>query len=161
MSFLRRGIMGIHNFDNQLHLYACLALYPCARTQCYAGWYGSCPGLKVLAPYSSSADILSKEGISAEVINLLSIRPLDRETIFASVKKTNRLVTVEEGFPQCGVAAEIGQSVMEECFDYLDAPVLRVGGADVPMPYAANLERIALPQVDDIVRVVKRQLDVG
>ncbi|KAF3780358.1 Pyruvate dehydrogenase E1 component subunit beta-2 [Nymphaea thermarum] len=127
---------------------------------CYAGWYGSCPGLKVLAPYSSSADIHSKEGISAEVINLLSIRPLDRETIFASVKKTNRLVTVEEGFPQCGVSTEIGQSVMEECFDYLDAPVLRVGGADVPMPYAANLERISLPQVDDIERVVKRQLDV-
>ncbi|KAF3780701.1 Pyruvate dehydrogenase E1 component subunit beta-1 [Nymphaea thermarum] len=166
------------------------------HSQCYAGWYGSCPGLKVLAPYSSvdargllKAAIrdpdpvvflenelygetfpVSEEALDsnfclpigkAKVINLLSIRPHDRETIFASVKKTNRLVTVEEGFPQCGVSAEIGQSMMEECFDYLDAPVLRVGGADVPMPYAANLERIALPQVDDIVSVVKRQLDVG
>ncbi|CAN6470142.1 unnamed protein product [Victoria cruziana] len=199
------------------------------HSQCYAGWYGTCPGLKVLSPYSSedargllkaairdpdpvvflenellygetfpvseevldsnfclpigkakiersgsdatitafskmvgyalqAADKLAKEGISLEVINLRTIRPLDRETIFASVKKTNRLIALEEGFPQNGVAAEIGQSVMEECFDYLDAPVYRVCGADVPMPYAANLERMAVPQVDDIVRAVKRSL---
>ncbi|KAM4107757.1 hypothetical protein ACJW30_04G169200 [Castanea mollissima] len=187
------------------------------HSQCYAAWYGSCPGLKVLAPYSSedtrgllkaairdpdpviflenellygesfpvsaeavdssfclpigkakielegkdvtitafskmvgyalkAAEILAKEGISAEVINLHSIRPLDRATINASVRKTNRLVTVEEGFPQHGVGAEICTSVIEESFEYLDAPVERIAGADVPMPYAANLERMALPQ---------------
>ncbi|KAL2492189.1 Pyruvate dehydrogenase E1 component subunit beta-1 [Abeliophyllum distichum] len=90
--------------------------------------------------------ILAKEGISAEVINLRSIRPLDRSTINASVRKTNRLVTVEEGFPQHGVGAEICASVLEDSFEYLDAPVERIAGADVPMPYAANLERMAVPQ---------------
>ncbi|WOL16162.1 pyruvate dehydrogenase E1 component subunit beta-2, mitochondrial [Canna indica] len=103
-----------------------------------------------------AAEILSKEGISAEVINLRSIRPLDRDAINASVRKTNRLVTVEEGFPQHGVGAEICMSVIEESFEYLDAPVERIAGADVPMPYAANLERMAVPQVDDIVRAAKR-----
>lgn len=103
-----------------------------------------------------AAEILSKEGISAEVINLRSIRPLDRATINASVRKTNRLVTVEEGFPQHGVGAEICMSVVEESFEYLDAPVQRIAGADVPMPYAPNLERLALPQVEDIVRAAKR-----
>ncbi|KAF9686140.1 hypothetical protein SADUNF_Sadunf03G0127500 [Salix dunnii] len=218
------------------------------HSQCYASWYASCPGLKVLAPYSSedargllkaairdpdpvvflenellygetfpvsaevldssfcvpigkakieregkdvtitafskmvgyalkAAEILAKEGISAEVINLRSIRPLDRDTINASVRKTNRLVTVEEGFPQHGVGAEICASVVEESFGYLDAPVERIAGADVPMPYAANLERLAVPQlkllfgllfrfltakafiwpfVEDIVRAAKR-----
>ncbi|CAI0381388.1 unnamed protein product [Linum tenue] len=103
-----------------------------------------------------AAEILDKEGISAEVINLRSIRPLDRAAINASVRKTNRLVTVEEGFPQHGVGAEICTSVVEESFGYLDAPVERIAGADVPMPYAANLERLALPQVEDIVRAAKR-----
>ncbi|KAK2447006.1 pyruvate dehydrogenase E1 component subunit beta, mitochondrial [Trifolium repens] len=197
------------------------------HSHCYASWYGLCPGLKVLAPYSSedargllkaairdpdpvvflenellygesfpvsaevldssfclpigkakiekegtdvtitafskmvgfalkAAEILAKEGISAEVINLRSIRPLDRSTINASVRKTNRLVTVEEGFPQHGVGAEICTSVIEESFGYLDAPVERIAGADVPMPYAANLERLAVPQVEDIVRAAKR-----
>ncbi|XP_056168586.1 pyruvate dehydrogenase E1 component subunit beta-1, mitochondrial isoform X5 [Syzygium oleosum] len=197
------------------------------HSQCYAAWYGSCPGLKVLAPYSSedargllkaairdpdpvvfleneliygerfpvsaealdssfclpigkakieregkdvtitafskmvglsleAAEILAKEGISAEVINLLSIRPLDRPTINASVRKTSRLVTVEEGFPQHGVGAEIGMSIIEDSFGYLDAPIERITGADVPMPYAANLERMALPQIEDIVRAAKR-----
>ncbi|KAF9689007.1 hypothetical protein SADUNF_Sadunf01G0047000 [Salix dunnii] len=197
------------------------------HSHCYAVWYASCPGLKVLAPYSSedargllkaairdpdpvvflenellygetfpvsaevldssfclpigkakiekegkdvtitafskmvgyalkAAEILAKDGISAEVINLRSIRPLDRNTINASVRKTNRLVTVEEGFPQHGVGAEICASVVEESFGYLDAPVERIAGADVPMPYAANLERLAVPQVDDIVRAAKR-----
>ncbi|PHT53524.1 Pyruvate dehydrogenase E1 component subunit beta-1, mitochondrial [Capsicum baccatum] len=179
------------------------------HSQCYAAWYGACPGLKVLAPYSSedargllkaairdpdpvvflenellygesfpieregkdvtitafskmvgyalkAAEILAKEGISAEVINLRSIRPLDRPTINASVRKTNRLVTVEEGFPQHGVGAEICASVVEESFEYLDAPVERISGADVPMPYAANLERMAVPQIEDIVRAAKR-----
>lgn len=197
------------------------------HSQCYSAWYASCPGLKVLTPYSSedargllkaairdpdpvvflenellygesfpvsanvldsnfclpigkakieregkhvtitsfskmvgyalqAAEILSRDGISAEVINLRSIRPLDRDTITASVKKTNRLVTVEEGFPQHGVGAEICAIVVEECFEYLDAPVERIAGADVPMPYAANLERLAVPQVEDIVRAAKR-----
>ncbi|KAG6576110.1 Pyruvate dehydrogenase E1 component subunit beta-2, mitochondrial, partial [Cucurbita argyrosperma subsp. sororia] len=197
------------------------------HSQCYAAWYGACPGLKVLAPYSSedargllkaairdpdpvvflenellygesfpvsaevldssftapigkakieregkdvtitafskmvgyalkAAEVLSKEGISAEVINLRSIRPLDRATINASVRKTNRLVTVEEGFPQHGVGAEICTSVVEESFGYLDAPVERIAGADIPMPYAANLERMAVPQVEDIIRAAKR-----
>ncbi|CAD6264868.1 unnamed protein product [Miscanthus lutarioriparius] len=94
-----------------------------------------------------AADILAKEGISAEVINLRSIRPLDRAAINASVRKTNRLVTVEEGFPQHGIGAEICMSVVEDSFEYLDAPVERIAGADVPMPYAANLERMAVPQV--------------
>lgn len=197
------------------------------HSQCYAAWYGACPGLKVLCPYSSedargllkaairdpdpvvflenellyglsfpvsdevldsnftvpigkakverqgkdvtitafskmvgfaleAAEILAKEGISAEVINLRSIRPLDRATINESVRKTNRLVTVEEGFPQHGVGAEICASVVEDSFGYLDAPVERITGADVPMPYAANLERMAVPQVEDIVRAAKR-----
>ncbi|WRX16196.1 Transketolase-like [Theobroma cacao] len=103
-----------------------------------------------------AAEILEKDGIDAEVINLRSIRPLDRSTINTSVRKTNRLITVEEGFPQHGVGAEICASVVEESFGYLDAPVERVAGADVPMPYAANLERMAVPQVEDIVRAAKR-----
>ncbi|KAJ9554569.1 hypothetical protein OSB04_018614 [Centaurea solstitialis] len=103
-----------------------------------------------------AAEILEKEGINAEVINLRSIRPLDRATINASVRKTNRLVTVEEGFPQHGVGAEICASVVEDSFGYLDAPVERIAGADVPTPYAANLERMAFPQIEDIVRAAKR-----
>jgi pyruvate dehydrogenase E1 component beta subunit len=103
-----------------------------------------------------AAEILSKEGISAEVINLRSIRPLDRAAINASVRKTNRLLTLEEGFPQHGVGAEICMSVVEESFEYLDAPVERIAGADVPMPYAANLERLAVPQIEDIVRAARR-----
>eukprot|EP00270_Netrium_digitus_P007781 TRINITY_DN2287_c0_g1_i1.p1 TRINITY_DN2287_c0_g1~~TRINITY_DN2287_c0_g1_i1.p1 ORF type:complete len:305 (-),score=93.62 TRINITY_DN2287_c0_g1_i1:267-1067(-) len=197
------------------------------HSQCYAAWYGHCPGLKVISIWSSedargllkaairdpdpvivleneilygetfplsaealdpnfiipigkakveregrdvsivthsrqvgfalkAADELAKEGISAEVINLRSIRPLDRETINASVRKTSRLVTVEEGWPQHGIGAEICASVVEESFDYLDAPVERVTGADVPMPYAGNLERLALPQIEDIIRAAKR-----
>lgn len=197
------------------------------HSQDYSAWYGHCPGLKVLSPYSAedargllkaairdpdpvvflenellygeafpvgkevldpnftlpigkakveregsdvtlvayskmvatalqAAEELSKSGISAEVINLRSIRPLDRATINASVRKTSRLVTCEEGWPQHGVGAEICASVVEESFEYLDAPVERVAGADIPMPYAANLERLALPQVEDVVRAAKR-----
>ncbi|GAA0148973.1 dehydrogenase [Lithospermum erythrorhizon] len=197
------------------------------HSQCYAAWFGACPGLKVLTPYSAedargllkaairdpdpvvflenellygesfpmsaealdssfcvpigkakietegkdvsiitfskmvgyalkAAETLAKDGISAEVINLRSIRPLDTATINASVRKTNRLVTVEEGFPQHGVGAEICASVVEESFEYLDAPVERICGADVPMPYAANLERLAVPQIEDIIRAAKR-----
>ncbi|KAK1257377.1 hypothetical protein QJS04_geneDACA023612 [Acorus gramineus] len=197
------------------------------HSQCFAAWYASCPGLKVLSPYSSedargllkaairdpdpvvflenellygqsfpvsaevldssfclpigkakieqegkdvtitayskmvgyalqAADILSKDGISAEVINLRSISPLDRAAIDSSVRKTNRLVTVEEGFPQHGVGAEICTSVIKESFGYLDAPVERIAGADVPKPCAASLERLVVPQVEDIVRAAKR-----
>jgi len=102
-----------------------------------------------------AAETLAEQGISAEVIDLRSIRPLDKETIIASVKKTNRLVTAEENWPQSGVGAEISAMIMEEAFDYLDAPVTRVSGKDVPMPYAANLEALALAQADDIVRAAK------
>jgi len=99
----------------------------------------------------AAADALAAQGISAEVINLRTIRPLDTATIVASVKKTSRLVTCEEGFPFAGIGAEIGMQVFEQAFDWLDAPVARVTGKDVPMPYAANLEKLALPQVEDIV----------
>ena len=198
------------------------------HSQCFAAWYASVPGLKVVAPYSSAdakglikaairdpnpvvvlenellygvpfpmtdeeqskdyviefgkakvekegndvtivtfsrmvgtslevASELEAEGISVEVINLLSLRPLDRETIVASVKKTNRLVTVEEGWPQHGVGAEVIATVMEsEAFDYLDAPAERVTGADIPMPYSIPLEKLALPQKEDIVATIKR-----
>ena len=99
--------------------------------------------------------LLAKEGISVELIDLRSLRPLDTETIIASVRKTNRVVTVEEGWPVCGIASEISTQVMEHAFDYLDAPPARVTGKDVPMPYAANLEKLALPTVDEVVAVVK------
>ena len=98
-----------------------------------------------------AAEALAAEGIEAEVINLRSLRPLDSATIIESVKKTNRVVSVEEGWPFAGIGAEIAAVVMEECFDWLDAPLKRVTGKDVPLPYAANLERLALPQVEDIV----------
>jgi pyruvate dehydrogenase E1 component beta subunit len=129
--------------------------------------------------------VLAAEGISCEVINLRSLRPLDYASILASVRKTSRLVTVEEGWPQVrnqeflkimlllilivptsltracfraqnGIGADIAANVVEEAFDYLDAPIERVTGADVPMPYAANLEKAAVPQVEDIVAAVKR-----
>jgi pyruvate dehydrogenase E1 component beta subunit len=102
-----------------------------------------------------AADELAKEGIEAEVIDLRTLRPLDTETIVESVKKTNRLVSVEEGWPRFGIGAEMAAIMMEEAFDWLDAPVHRVTGKDVPMPYAANLERLALPQVEDVVAAAK------
>jgi len=102
-----------------------------------------------------AAEKLAEEGIDAEVINLRSIRPLDTETIIQSVKKTNRLVSVEEGWVMCGIGSEISAIVMEQAFDYLDAPVGRVCAKDVPLPYAANLETLALPQVEDIVAAAK------
>lgn len=198
------------------------------HSQCFAAWYSSVPGLKVLSPYSAedakgllkaavrdgnpvvfleneimygeafpmtpeledpdfvipigkgkiervgehvtivahslsvklsleAAQQLESSGISAEVINLRSIRPLDMPLILESLRKTGRLVTVESGWPQSGVGAEISARVIEsEAFDWLDAPVVRVCGADVPMPYAQNLERLALPQVEDVVRAVKK-----
>eukprot|EP00802_Teleaulax_amphioxeia_P014968 Tamp_15048.p1 GENE.Tamp_15048~~Tamp_15048.p1 ORF type:complete len:374 (+),score=95.06 Tamp_15048:25-1146(+) len=198
------------------------------HSQCFASWYGHCPGLKVLAPYDAedargmikaavrdqnpvvvlenelmygttftlsdeaqgtdyvtpigkcrimregkdvtivafsrmvqfaleAADKLAQEGIQAEVINLRSIRPLDVKTIADSVVKTNRLVTVEDGWHLYGVGAEVGASIMESyAFDYLDAPMERVAGADVPMPYANNLEQAAIPTADNIVSAARR-----
>jgi pyruvate dehydrogenase E1 component beta subunit len=102
-----------------------------------------------------AADALAAEGIDAEVINLRSLRPLDTDTIIQSVAKTNRLVTAEEGWPMASIGAEIAAVIMEHAFDDLDAPVARVAGADVPMPYAANLEKLALPTVQQIVEAAK------
>jgi pyruvate dehydrogenase E1 component beta subunit len=102
-----------------------------------------------------AADELAKENISAEVIDLRTLKPMDSTTIIESVKKTGRIVTVEEGWKQSGVGAEIAARVMEEAFDYLDAPVARVTGKDVPMPYAANLEKLALPSVAEVVEAAK------
>ncbi|MGB1899985.1 MAG: pyruvate dehydrogenase complex E1 component subunit beta [Candidatus Puniceispirillaceae bacterium] len=106
-----------------------------------------------------AADRLAEQGISAEVIDLRSIRPLDSTTVVESVKKTSRLVTCEEGFPFAGIGAEIAMQVMEQAFDWLDAPITRVTGKDVPMPYAANLEALALPQIDDIVAAARTTCD--
>jgi pyruvate dehydrogenase E1 component beta subunit len=193
------------------------------HSQCYASWYAHVPGLKVVAPWSSSdakgllraairdpnpvvfleneilygqtfdcptdpdfilpigrakieragtdvtivafsimvgvamqaAETLAAQGISAEVINLRSLRPLDTETIVNSVKKTNRIVTVEEGWPFAGIGAEINMQILEHAFDWLDAPPKRVHGQDVPLPYAANLEKLALPQADWVVEAVR------
>jgi pyruvate dehydrogenase E1 component beta subunit len=197
------------------------------HSQCFAAWYSSVPGLKVLSPYDAedargllkaairdpdpvvflenelmygvdfevsddvmskdyvlpigkakiqregtdvtivsfskgvglsveAAEILAQKGINCEVINLRTIRPLDRDTILDSVKKTGRLVTVEEGWPQSGVGSEILAQAAEDMFDYLDAPPTRVCGADIPIPYNATLEAACLPQANEIVKVVER-----
>ena len=102
-----------------------------------------------------AAEQLASEGIEAEVIDLRSLRPLDMETVLSSVQKTNRVICAEEGFPYAGIGAELIARINEEAFDYLDAPPLRLAGKDVPMPYAANLEALALPQVEDIIEAVK------
>jgi pyruvate dehydrogenase E1 component beta subunit len=102
-----------------------------------------------------AAEALEKQGVSCEVIDPRTIRPLDIDTIVESVKKTNRVVVAEESHPFCGVGAEISLEIMERAFDYLDAPVRRVSGADVPMPYAKNLENLAIPTVDQIVAAVR------
>jgi len=102
-----------------------------------------------------AAEELAALGIDAEVIDLRTLRPMDTATIIASVQKTGRAVTVEEGWQQCGVGAEIAARIMEHAFDYLDAPVARVSGKDVPMPYAANLEKLALPSVAEVVEAAK------
>jgi pyruvate dehydrogenase E1 component beta subunit len=107
-----------------------------------------------------AAEQLAKDGIEAEVIDLRSLRPLDLETIIESVKKTNRLVTVEEAWPVCSVGSEICAQVAIQAFDYLDAPPAKVSGADVPMPYAANLERLALPNAQHVIEAVKSVLYV-
>jgi len=189
------------------------------HSQCFASWYASCPGLKVVAPYDAlsakallkaairdpnpvvfleheclygvefpindttpsvlplgkahvvregtdvtlvsfshalgctleAADILAEKGVSAEVIDLRTLRPLDKPTLLTSVKKTNRLVSVENGWPFGGIGAEIIAVLVEEGFFDLDAPPLRITGADVPMPYASNLEKLALPRKEQVV----------
>ncbi|XP_020904140.1 pyruvate dehydrogenase E1 component subunit beta, mitochondrial [Exaiptasia diaphana] len=203
------------------------------HSQCYAAWYGHCPGIKVVSPYSSedakgllktairdpdpvvvleneilygtqfdmsdeamsedfliplgkakierpgshvtivahsrmvdvslqAAKLLEAEGIDAEVINLRSIRPMDTQTIIDSVKKTNHLISVEGGWPHFGVGAEISASIVEsEAFNYLDAPIYRVTGADIPMPYATELERNSTPQVHNVVNTVKKVLHLA
>lgn len=198
------------------------------HSQCFASWYSNCPGLKVVAPYSSedakglmkaairdpnpvvvlehelmygvsfpmsdeaqskdfvipigkakieregsdvtivtfskmtglaleAAEAMAAKGVSVEVINLLSIRPLDRDTIINSAKKTGRVISLETGWPQCGVGSEIAALLMEsDAFNYLDAPMERITGADVPMPYAKELEDAALPQLDDVCNTIDR-----
>jgi pyruvate dehydrogenase E1 component subunit beta len=102
-----------------------------------------------------AADELAKLGIETEVIDLRTLRPMDTATVIASVKKTGRIVTIEEGWPQSGVGAEVAAQVTAQAFDYLDAPPTRVSGKDVPMPYAANLEKLALPSVAELVEAAK------
>jgi pyruvate dehydrogenase E1 component beta subunit len=102
-----------------------------------------------------AAEELAGQGIEAEVIDLRTLKPMDTDTIIASVQKTGRAVTVEEGWAQSGVGAEIAARIMEDAFDYLDAPVARVSGKEVPMPYAANLEKLALPSVAEVVAAAK------
>lgn len=113
--------------------------------------FSKCVGLALKA-----ADILAEEGISVEVINLRTLRPIDRDAIGETVRKTNRLMTLEEGWPSCGVGSEIVAITMELAFDHLDAPPERIAGAEIPMPYAINLERQALPSVDDIVNTARK-----
>ena len=198
------------------------------HSQCFAAWYSSCPGLKVVAPYSSedakglmkaairdpnpvvvlehellygtafpmsdeaqskdfvipfgkakieregtdvtiiafskmvglaieAADAMAAKGVSVEVINLLSIRPMDRDAIVKSAKKTGRVLSIETGWPQCGIGSEIAAILMEtDAFNYLDAPFERITGADIPMPYATALEYAALPQLEDVINVIER-----
>ena len=103
-----------------------------------------------------AAEKLAEEGIDAEVIDLRTLRPMDTASIIKSVMKTNRLVTVEEGWPQGSVGNYISSVIMQEAFDYLDAPVINCTGKDVPMPYAANLEKLALVTTDEVIAAVKK-----
>ncbi len=103
-----------------------------------------------------AAELLAAEGISAEVIDLRTLRPLDYDTVLASVMKTNRCVTIEEGFPVASIGNHLGAWIMQNAFDYLDAPVINCTGKDVPMPYAANLEKLALVTTDEVVAAVKK-----
>lgn len=113
---------------------------------------------KMLHLALEAANSLAEEGIEAEVVDPRTLRPLDLETLIRSVEKTNRVVVVQEGWPYCGVAAEIGQAITERAFDYLDAPVLRITGADVPMPYSKDLEKAAMPSKQQIVEGAKQVL---
>ena len=102
-----------------------------------------------------AAEKLAQDGIDAEVIDLRTLRPLDMDTVLESVKKTNRIVTMEQAWPVCSIGSEVCSRVALDAFDYLDAPPTKVSGKDVPMPYAANLEKLALPTVDDLIKAVK------
>jgi pyruvate dehydrogenase E1 component beta subunit len=102
-----------------------------------------------------AAEILAKDGIEAELVDLRTLRPLDAATVIESVKRTNRVVAVEQGWPICSISSEVASQVVEHAFDYLDAPPMKVTGKDVPMPYAANLEKLALPSVDEIVAAAR------
>jgi len=126
-----------------------------AKVECAGGDVTIVAFSRVVGLALEAADKLAEEGIGAEVINLRTLRPLDTAAVIASVRKTNRLVSVEEGWPFAGIGSEIAALVMEQAFDYLDAPVTRVTGADVPMPYAANLEALALPRTEGIVAAAK------
>ena len=103
-----------------------------------------------------AADKLAEDGISAEVIDLRTLRPIDYDTVLASVMKTNRCVTVEEGYPVCSIGGHISATIMQKAFDHLDAPVINCAGKDVPMPYAANLEKLALVTTDEVIEAVKQ-----
>jgi pyruvate dehydrogenase E1 component beta subunit len=105
-----------------------------------------------------AAERLAEDGIEAEIIDLRTLRPLDMETVIESVKKTNRIVSVEQGWPVCSIGAEIASQIVEQAFDYLDAPPVKVTGKDVPMPYAANLEKLALPGIEDVMEAVRTVL---
>ncbi len=107
---------------------------------------------------TKAADQLAKEGIEAEIVDLRSLRPLDMEPVIASFKKTNRAVIVEEGWRSYGVGSEVAARIYEEAFDYVDVPVKRVAQKEVPLPYNRDLEQMALPQVEDVVRAVKEVL---
>jgi pyruvate dehydrogenase E1 component beta subunit len=104
---------------------------------------------------TEAGDALAAEGISAELVDLRTLRPMDTATVVQSVQKTNRCVTVEQGWPVCSIGTHISAVLMTQAFDWLDAPVLNVTGKDVPMPYAANLERLALGTVDDVIAAVR------
>jgi pyruvate dehydrogenase E1 component beta subunit len=103
-----------------------------------------------------AAGKLAEDGISAEVIDLRTLRPMDTATVLASIRKTNRCVTVEEGWPQGSVGSYLSSVIMQEAFDWLDAPVINCTGKDVPMPYAANLEKLALVTTDEVIEAVRK-----
>ena len=126
-----------------------------AKIERSGGGITICAYSRMVAVALEAAEILAAEGIEAEVVNLRSLRPLDVGTIVESVKKTNRLVCAEEGWPLAGIGSEIAALMVEQAFDHLDAPVMRVTGADVPMPYAANLEALSLPQAENVVQAAK------
>ncbi len=113
---------------------------------------------KMLEASTKAADELAKEGIDAEIVDLRCLRPLDMEPVLASIKKTNRAVIVEEGWRSFGVGAEVSTRIYEQAFDYVDAPVQRVAQKEVPLPYNRNLEQLALPQVEDVIKAVKEVL---
>ena len=126
-----------------------------AKIERSGGGITICAYSRMVAVALEAAEILAAEGVEAEVVNLRSLRPLDVGTIVESVKKTNRLVCAEEGWPLAGIGSEIAALMVEQAFDHLDAPVMRVTGADVPMPYAANLEALSLPQAENVVQAAK------